>query len=106
MYSLYCLLTAMATADFVRSPEMIQLSIKMLFSATLFLAVLIVTSNTDFISSDTDSCEAMAVSGNCDFYSQCVEKRVPCGPDGYALGYGGKYCIKFGQDIDCFNDEV
>ncbi|XP_019856292.1 PREDICTED: uncharacterized protein LOC109584838 [Amphimedon queenslandica] len=50
----------------------------------------------------TDSCQEMAASGNCAFYSECVEKRVPCGPNGYALGYGGKYCIKFGENIDCF----
>lgn len=32
---------------------------------------------------------------NCDFYTQCLEKKIPCGAEGYALGYGDKYCRKF-----------
>ena len=54
----------------------------------------------------TDSCQEMAASGNCAFYSDCVEKRVPCGPNGYALGYGKKYCVRFGENIDCFHPDV
>lgn len=32
---------------------------------------------------------------NCSFYSACLEHRHPCGPDGYALGYGERYCYAF-----------
>ncbi|KAJ3312154.1 hypothetical protein HDU76_002956 [Blyttiomyces sp. JEL0837] len=31
----------------------------------------------------------------CNFYFDCVEKLYPCGPDGYAQGYGGHYCNAF-----------
>eukprot|EP00164_Ancoracysta_twista_P003567 GFYU01004762.1.p1 GENE.GFYU01004762.1~~GFYU01004762.1.p1 ORF type:complete len:229 (-),score=86.00 GFYU01004762.1:106-792(-) len=31
----------------------------------------------------------------CNWYADCLEKTHPCGPDGYALSYGGHYCQKF-----------
>lgn len=31
----------------------------------------------------------------CNFYSDCLEKEVHCGPSGYPLGYGLKYCNAF-----------
>lgn len=31
----------------------------------------------------------------CSFYSRCVENKIPCGRDGYALGYGEYYCNRF-----------
>ena len=33
--------------------------------------------------------------GTCSFYSTCLEAYYPCGLDGYALGYGDKYCHRF-----------
>eukprot|EP00122_Pirum_gemmata_P004933 Pgem_evm1s4495 len=30
----------------------------------------------------------------CEYY-QCVSERHPCGSNGYAEGYGGKYCKRF-----------
>ncbi|KAH9479093.1 hypothetical protein JR316_0007672 [Psilocybe cubensis] len=38
--------------------------------------------------------------GQCDFYRECLESKFHCGPKGYPLGYGEKYCEKFvaGQD--------
>lgn len=32
---------------------------------------------------------------NCDFYGSCLEAKVHCGPEGYPIGYGQKYCQKF-----------
>lgn len=32
---------------------------------------------------------------DCSFYSACVERSIPCGPSGYALGFGEKYCTAF-----------
>ena len=34
---------------------------------------------------DSQDCTALAAAGNCDFYPQCVEARIPCGSSGYAL---------------------
>ena len=38
---------------------------------------------------------------NCDYYSECLEAKFHCGPTGYPLGYGGKYCKKF---LSFYND--
>ncbi len=43
------------------------------------------------------SCQA-PVEHTCAFYSACLEADQPCGADGYALGYGEKYCSRF--DVD------
>lgn len=32
---------------------------------------------------------------SCHFYSACLEADEPCGDDGYALGYGERYCYAF-----------
>ena len=51
-------------------------------------------------------CEEFVAEGNCDFYSQCLESRIPCGRDGYALGYGDHYCRRFGELRSDFNEVV
>jgi len=38
--------------------------------------------------------------GQCQFYRDCLEARYHCGPAGYPLGYGEKYCEKFSQSQD------
>lgn len=44
------------------------------------------------------SIQSCAISStNCNFY-QCLENNVKCGTKGYPLGYGYKYCTKFGQN--------
>lgn len=42
----------------------------------------------------------------CGFYDQCLEEFYPCGPSGYALGYGLKYCDRFTSDDtrDCVSE--
>jgi hypothetical protein len=32
---------------------------------------------------------------DCRFYAECLEATKPCGAQGYALGYGGRYCKRF-----------
>jgi hypothetical protein len=32
---------------------------------------------------------------DCSFYSACLERSTPCGAQGYALGFGEKYCTAF-----------
>lgn len=43
---------------------------------------------------DQPSCSNPA-ENSCTFYSDCLEKKVQCGPSGYPIGYGAKYCQKF-----------
>ena len=42
-------------------------------------------------------CDNPPLSGTdlCGFYSECLEAVQPCGENGYALGYGLKYCERF-----------
>ena len=53
-----------------------------------------------------DNCQDMAAKGICSFYPQCVESRFPCGSNGYALGYGNKYCNIFVEDVNCYTSDV
>jgi hypothetical protein len=39
----------------------------------------------------------------CSFYSDCMESKVPCGPNGYALSYGLKFCHKFSSTLESFS---
>ncbi len=39
----------------------------------------------------------MTVSDNCVAY-QCYESQMNCGPDGYLINYGYKYCNRFESD--------
>ncbi len=32
---------------------------------------------------------------DCDFYPSCLEERFQCGPEGYPIDYGQKYCERF-----------
>lgn len=32
---------------------------------------------------------------HCGFYAACLERAIPCGEQGYALGFGEKYCTAF-----------
>ena len=54
----------------------------------------------------SQDCPQLAESGNCTFYSSCVEDQIPCGDLGYALNYGRRYCEAFGAHYINFNDKV
>jgi hypothetical protein len=58
------------------------------------------------VSVSSQDCTALANTGNCDFYTQCVEPKFQCGSDGYPLGYGNRYCNKFDEESNCFTQEV
>ena len=51
-------------------------------------------------------CAQLAEQGDCSFYRQCVENRVPCGANGYAISYGEEYCKRFQMDTTCFDSQV
>ncbi|OZJ06316.1 hypothetical protein BZG36_00725 [Bifiguratus adelaidae] len=41
---------------------------------------------------------------SCDFYS-CLEDQYHCGPNGYPIGYGLKYCEKYTANADKFSTQ-
>ena len=55
---------------------------------------------------DAEDCETLAEQGDCLFYRECAERRIPAGEKGYALNYGEKYCKRFEEKRDCFNSKV
>ena len=42
---------------------------------------------------------------DCTFYDQCLEATYECGPSGYPLGYGLKYCNRFVDNYKLFSKE-
>lgn len=53
------------------------------------------------------NCQQLADSTDgCNFYTDCLEVASPCGPDGYALAYGNRYCLRFGEKSNSFNAAV
>lgn len=38
---------------------------------------------------------ATPLEGDCSWYAACLERTTPCGTEGYALGFGEKYCTAF-----------
>jgi hypothetical protein len=49
--------------------------------------------------------QQLASAGNCEFYNE-LERIKNCGQTGYLIAYGGKYCRKFGENFEQFNDDV
>ena len=46
-----------------------------------------------------------AVPKDCSFYQDCVEATFECGPKGYPIGYGYKYCERFLEQESEFSPE-
>jgi len=41
--------------------------------------------------------------GDCSFYTTCMEAVRPCGPSGYSIGYGGRFCGMFTEQIESYS---
>ena len=54
------------------------------------------------LSNQSANCNELVQNGTCDFYEKCIESKSFCGPTGYAMGYGTRYCKKFTKYIDVF----
>jgi hypothetical protein len=50
---------------------------------------------------DAEACHH-PVADDCSFYRSCVETAHPCGDDGYALGFGERFCNVFMEHDDAF----
>ena len=82
-----------------------------LFSSFISAVILVVQCTSTVFTQTTPTpssltCQGYIDDGNCNFYSECVESRIPCGEGGYTLGYGYKYCNRFDQHRNRFNNEV
>ena len=65
-------------------------------SFLLVTAVIVLTMMTPAVSSLQKACYSPPLrKSECGFYTDCLELFYPCGPSGYAIGYGYKYCNKF-----------
>jgi len=40
---------------------------------------------------------------DCDWYKECLEERMQCGPEGYPIRYGNKYCNRFVDNLNEFS---
>jgi len=50
-----------------------------------------------------DPFASAALPGDCSFHQDCLETIYNCGPTGYPVGYGDKYCKRFFNRIDQFS---
>ena len=67
-------------------------------TSLLCLILLINLSHNHNIFKLSDECYTSLVdSQSCEWYTKCLEQKYQCGAKGYPLGYGHKYCMKFGQ---------
>ncbi len=42
---------------------------------------------------------------SCLFYEDCMESKISCGANGYAIGYGKKYCTKYSNRLSSFTSQ-
>jgi len=68
-------------------------------STVILVLSLISISISAFLNSGMD--DLVNSSRNCHFYYS-LEEKFKCGPNGYPLGYGSKYCSKFLQKLTYF----
>lgn len=47
--------------------------------------------------------QCLPIAKDCSFYTRCLEPTVPCGPFGYSINYGQKYCESFKKDSPNFS---
>lgn len=55
---------------------------------------------------DAQFCKILASQGDCSFYRECVETKIPGGANGYSLSFGERYCKQFENNLDCFDSKV
>ena len=52
-----------------------------------------------------DPAASAALLQDCSFYTDCLEATFDCGPAGYPIGYGLKYCQSFLENESIFSQE-
>lgn len=71
----------------------------------LFFIVLILISLLKVTNATQSVLSLLANNFDCQFYKELEDKKN-CGSNGYPVAYGYKYCVKFGENINSFNDDV
>lgn len=71
-------------------------------SRYFLIAAFLMSFATGVFASELEECESKRSS--CDFYS-CVEKEMPCGKDGYFIGFGDRFCRRFDNILDKLSPE-
>lgn len=62
----------------------------------ILIAPILVSAASIFTASSKLAAKCSApLDNDCSFYNDCIEASIPCGPKGYSLGFGGRYCQKF-----------
>ncbi len=69
----------------------------------ILIAVLHIPTAHTLVACTQDACTPR--DNQCIFYSDCLEKAIPCGNDGYALGFGLLFCSKFMEQIQKFSPQ-
>lgn len=62
---------------------------------SLIIAIILVISCQSQL--PTSCFDTLINSQSCLWYPDCLELKYQCGSQGYPIGYGFKYCNKFGQ---------
>ncbi|RNA00508.1 stanniocalcin family [Brachionus plicatilis] len=57
-----------------------------------------------YLSTTADELHDLAAKGDCKFY-EVLESIEKCGPNGYLIAYGLKYCNKFTSNLNSFNED-
>jgi hypothetical protein len=90
----------------MRRQNYLLLKMKNTFASLLFLASYVLASplvsprDTTFNSTVATLPSCISPPANsCAFYADCLEGSHTCGPKGYALGYGGKFCQAFANSV-------
>lgn len=53
---------------------------------------------------NTTTC-CLPIEEDCSFYTRCLEAKVRCGPEGYAIGYGLRYCEESEAHVQSFSPQ-
>lgn len=68
-----------------------------MFYRLFFKAAILLAFVSGLQASDLQECASKNL--GCDFY-RCVDKEMPCGDDGYLLGFGERFCLRFDNILD------
>ncbi|KAJ0392393.1 hypothetical protein P43SY_003954 [Pythium insidiosum] len=66
-------------------------------------SVLLLLLSVSFAAELPANCTTALPRDSCAFYLDCLEATFPCGADGYAVGYGNKYCRAFADNEAWFS---